>query len=95
MLVAPAYILGIEDACVAAAPQKPLVDLVVPLWVVRPRVYVLHPAIRGRYSDVVMYSRGAGAEFRKHSLLWSWAPVVGEKLAMVVEMIRIEAWVHG
>lgn len=95
MRVAPAYMLGVEDACVAAAPQKPLVDFVVPLWVVRPRVYVLHPAIRGGYSDVVVDRRGAGAEFREHCLLWRWARVVGEELAMVVEMIRVETWVHG
>ena len=42
-----------------------------------------------------MYRRGAGAKLGDHGLLGCRAHVVGEELPVVVEVVWVEAWVHG
>lgn len=42
-----------------------------------------------------MYRRRAGAELGDHGLLGCRAHVVGEELSVVMEVVRVEARVHG
>lgn len=91
LLIPPAGLGSVEHPRVASPPQKPLVDFIVKRRVVRVR----DPPVRSGYPDIVVYRRGAGGELGDHSFLGRRAQVVGEELPMVMEVVRVEARVHG
>ncbi len=86
---------AVEHARVASSPEQALVEPFLPLGVVGAGVDVLYPTVRYREADVVVQQSGAVREFGDHGALRPWTHFVREKLAVVVEVVWVVAWVHG
>ena len=92
----PAGALVKVHAGVAAAPHGPFVDLFVPGEVVVPRERVFDPGDEAWGDDVVEDGGAAVGELEGEvGLQGEWGDVVRNVLAVVVEEVGVEAWVHG